>query len=588
MGRQAIKYCSGFTLKLTLLAALSSFFISPNILSANQSAPHKNLGNEVIYQIVLDRFFDGNSQNNVFPDDPKGLFDSTKKHPMARFGGDIDGLIQKLPYLVDLGVTILWISPVIQNANELIPEAKGDLRGEMNSNYHGYWGDDWFSVDRHLEDQGERGFDAVSRLVDAANRYGIKIVIDTVINHSNNWDYSKGKLYKDGVFITDKDLDAQKLISEQWYHHLGVIPLDADVNQMDDRRFTDRLANLSDFNIEGNDAVMDYFVEAHKELLKSGVYGFRVDTIPYVQPSALKKFEDRIKQKYPETPMIGEWFAGGPTRTRSMGFYSYTGYTMFDFDLRWVFEKGFVGDTNYGYRTFNWLIDSVSAGFADMQAKGLDPNDMVNFVDNHDLPRLRDMGTSRKGIEAAYAMLFAMPGIPCIYYGDEQDLYDGSGRKGMGYQVGGDPFNRPMMNFAKDDQLKEKMKDFIEIRKKYDVLRYGNFENLDGQLKRTFKGRANVVSDKFGFISSCGRDRNYGFVREDRDYLAFYFTNVGDEMCTLEMKLDLNANLIDSVYSNDMQKPLTGDKSLAFSMGPFDYLTLIYKKNNPNFIFSKK
>jgi glycosidase len=612
------KKLAGFFFLFTLLVALFSLLAFQSIIHATVYDPHKNLDNEIIYHVFLDRFSDGNKGNNSFQDDPPALFDPLRSRPMARWGGDITGLINHLDYLADLGVTMIWVSPVIQNATELVPEEKGDLKGELNSNYHGYWGNDWYRVDRHLADPGEEGFDAVRRLVAEASRRGIKIIIDTVLNHSNNWFVSGGKLYKNGVFVTDREAEAKKPIGQKWYHDEGDIPLDTDVssisylkgmfykvglaNPQDSWIYNRRLASLADFDIEGNQEVMDYMIDAHLALLDLGVAGFRVDTIPYVPPEGIARFEYLIRNRYPEVPFLGEWFAGGPTKSRSMQFYANTGYSMFNFDLRWVFEKGFSRDDDRGWRNFNWLIDTVSNAFASMTSHGLDPNDMITFIDNHDLPRMwdrmnsvgMDWLSSRKASEAALAMQFAMPGVPCLLYGIEQGLHDGTGRRGMGNQVGGDPFNRPMMIFGKDNSLKQKVKEFAQIRKSYPVFRYGRFENLDGQLKRELV-RANTISERFEFISQCGRDRNYGFVREDEHNIAFYMTNVADSSCKVTMPLNFEGQMTDisfpeprrASYSELAQKIDAGGKEVSFVMDPFDYLIMVFKKADPNYFFTK-
>jgi glycosidase len=639
------KKLAGFFLLFTLLGALFSLLAFQTQVLASVYDPNKNLGNEVIYQVMLDRFSDGNSENNFLAGDPVGLFDPDHKRPMARWGGDIQGLIDHLDYLADLGVTIIYISPIIKNANELVPlpfEGKGDLKIPdniwekyknhqaltdeekeklllgSNSNYHGYWGEDWNETDGHLAKRGQKGFDAVKELVDKADSKGMKIIVDIPLNHSNSWEISGGRLYKHGVFITDRKAEALKKPGEKWYHDEGDMPLDTDPNEIPYVReilyklglanpqehwiYNKRLAGLADFDIEGNQEVMNYMVEAHLALLDLGVAGFRFDAVPYIPPEALSRFEFLIRNKYRDAPFIGEWFAGGPTKPRSMQFYSQTGYSMFNFDLRWVFEKGFSKDDERRWRNFNWLLDTISSKFAEMRDKGLDPNDMVTFIDNHDLPRLRDRMSAvgmdwlagRKAIEATLAMQFTMPGVPCLLYGIEQDLFDGMKRIGMGDQVGGDPYNRPMMVFGKDDALKEKVKEFINIRKGYPVFRYGKFENLDGQLKREMV-KANTISEKLGIISNCGRDRNYGFVREDEHNIAFYMTNVADSSCKVTMPLNFEGQMTDisfpeprrASYSELAQKIDAGGKEVSFVMDPFDYLIMVFKKTDPAFVFSK-
>lgn len=626
-------------------------FLWPSILFCKTSNPlsdHKYLGNEIIYQVVLDRFYDGNPDNNFFKADPsKGFYDETGSNMLARHGGDIDGLIKKLEYIASLGVTTIWVSPVFQNATELLKEDKGELEDALNSNYHGYWINDWYQVDDHLRNESEPGFEAVERLVKEADKWGLKIILDTVINHSNHYEKSLGRVYKRGELLTDVVQDSKiPDKNKRWYHHAGEIDHGRDTcgidylgcflnkiglsSSYDDWVYIKRLANLADFNIPENPAVMDYFVKAHLKLLELGVAGFRVDTILYLHPEAVAQFERRLRTQYPNVMLIGEWYSGGPRNVKSIErFYASEepamSYSMFNFDNRWVFEKGFVKDDNHGHRTFNFLLDAVSDANKRLEKKGFSVNDMVNFVDNHDLPRLRDImkaeGFSKDdadhALEASIAMMYSMPGVPCLLYGIEQNLFEGSGRRGMGNAIGGDPFNRPMMFDKKgklrsrDDLLAAQVAVLSEMRAVYPVFRYGETQNLDGQLKRTIE-RAVSISERFGFVSHCGRDQNFGFVREDENNFAFYITNVSEAYCNLEMNLNFDQET--SLVSQGMIAPtsrqdyyiskedeirsimdqirylksegLNADKTVEFTMAPFDYFVMIFEKSSPSFVFT--
>ena len=123
---------------------------------------------DLIYLIMPDRFANGDLSN----DDPaisKGLFDRGK----ARYyhGGDLQGVIDHLPYLKDLGVTAIWLNPVYDNANRLNEKEKYD--GQAITDYHGYGAVDFYAVDEHLGDLAK-----LKELVDTAHRSGIKIILD--------------------------------------------------------------------------------------------------------------------------------------------------------------------------------------------------------------------------------------------------------------------------------------------------------------------------------------------------------------------------------------------------------------------------
>ena len=114
---------------------------------------------EVVYQIVVDRFSDGDPNNN---------FNVDLRKEASYHGGDWQGIINKLDYLEDLGVTALWISPVVRNVEEDAGFAS----------YHGYWTQSFIDTNLHFGDLA-----ALQRMVDACHRRGIKVILDVVTNH---------------------------------------------------------------------------------------------------------------------------------------------------------------------------------------------------------------------------------------------------------------------------------------------------------------------------------------------------------------------------------------------------------------------
>lgn len=149
---------------------------------------------EVIYQIITDRFFDGNTANNN-PSQSAGLYDATKVNWRAYWGGDLQGIQQKMSYLAGMGVTAIWISPPVDNLNTNIP----DSGGNPQASYHGYQGRDFKRIEEHFGNSGNTwtDFDA---MVTAAHAAGIKVVIDFAPNHSTQDNAGEsGSLYDNGV-----------------------------------------------------------------------------------------------------------------------------------------------------------------------------------------------------------------------------------------------------------------------------------------------------------------------------------------------------------------------------------------------------
>src|SRR5438045_2526015 len=102
---------------------------------------------QVIYQIITDRFFDGDTSNNN-PPQSAGLFDATKGNPRLYWGGDLAGIQQKMSYIKGLGATAIWISPPVDNLNLNIPDAQGN----PTATYHGYAARDFKRIEEHFGD----------------------------------------------------------------------------------------------------------------------------------------------------------------------------------------------------------------------------------------------------------------------------------------------------------------------------------------------------------------------------------------------------------------------------------------------------
>ena len=125
-----------------------------------------NFKQQVIYQIVTDRFFDGDPSNND-PPQSKGLFDSTKTNFQMYWGGDFAGIQEKMAYLAGMGITALWISPPVDNINV----------GTPNAPFHGYWARDMKRIEEHFGD-ASNSWTAFDAMVTASHQNGIHVFGD--------------------------------------------------------------------------------------------------------------------------------------------------------------------------------------------------------------------------------------------------------------------------------------------------------------------------------------------------------------------------------------------------------------------------
>jgi glycosidase len=356
---------------------------------------------DVIYLIMPDRFADGDASNN-FP--ASGTYN--REVPRAYHGGDFKGIQDHLPYLKDLGVTTLWITPIYDNEDH------------TGRDYHGYGATDLYSPEEHLGTVAE-----YRALVKAAHRQGLKVILDIVPNHvgpANSWvddpptDHwlhgtRQNHLTSDAEFrhLADPHTSAREWrnIVEGWF--FGILP---------DMGTDDPITS-------------QYLRENAIWWAETGALdGFRLDTFPYVDRQFWHDFHAQLHQLYPRFKTVGEvsgfdpavaaFFAGGKT-TAGID----TGVdTVFDFSLYSALHKVILHDAPATLLEqvlqYDWLFPH--------------PESLVTFLGNHDTKRfMGEPDATPEKLNLAFALLLTMRGIPQIYAGDE-----------IGMPGGDDPDNR--------------------------------------------------------------------------------------------------------------------------------------------------
>jgi len=321
--------------------------------------------NDVIYFVMTDRFYDGDTSNDEY-------IDVDKNNPTAYHGGDLQGIIQKLDYIESLGVTAIWITPVVDN----------QTRG-----YHGYWATDFYKVDEHLGT-----LEDMKQLVDECHKRGIKVVMDYVVNHTG---------YNCDWYRTKKD----------WFNPRK------DIINWNDQEQIERgwLADLPDFNFD-NEEVRQYFIDnALWWIDQTGIDGIRLDTVKHVPIDYWVEFSAAVKAKYPDFFFIGEvWHSKTSylAQYQNAGIDSITNYAMFD-----GIRNAFSG---------NNVFDLVSAIRNEKDFTNPTMNSI--FIDNHDNTRFMSFATWDSELQTKQALTFIMsyPAIPVIYYGTEIGMEGGS------------------------------------------------------------------------------------------------------------------------------------------------------------------
>jgi cyclomaltodextrin glucanotransferase len=435
--------------------------------------------NRTMYFVFLDRFANGDTSNDngnnasaTSSVGGSGNLDEWKKY----WGGDIQGLIDKLDYLQNLGITAIWVTPLNDNV---------DNSGTAGA-YHGYWGRDFYEVDEHLG-----SWALVDQLDAEMEARGMKLVLDFAPNHSSQNDkYEYGAVYKEGVFQADE-------ANSTWFHQNGAIAdcYDSDPSTTCGNEWSDpwayrnkTLFNLTDFNhgVNSNSVSDTYLIEAAKKWLAHGVDAFRIDAIKHIEPNFINRFTAEMRAVNPDVYIFGEWMDAGASDANSMAFLSEgRGSELLDFNLRDNIEN--VIADNISMIDLNAHIESRAG------AMGNREDWQPIFLDNHDATRTSvylqtngvvNKGRQGKGFAKAFAearqnlgmaLVMTLPGIPTIYYGTEQNTTwftaNGDG------EVGHDPYNREQMpTFAETSAAFTMIKSLADLRSSSAAIATGTYQ----------------------------------------------------------------------------------------------------------------
>jgi len=375
---------------------------------------------ETIYFIVVDRFFDGDASNSEGANSE--LYDSSGQDWGKYWGGDLQGIIDKLDYLKNMGVTALWLTPLFEQVEDLFVGQAA---------IHGYWIKDFKRINPRflgpdenpsLNQTQETRNTTFDRLVDELHKRNMKLILDIVCNHSNpDFSGKKGELYDDGVKIADFNDD-----QEHWYHHYGEVTNWEDEWQVQNCE----LAGLATFN-ENNNAYRDYIKAAIKQWLDRGVDALRIDTVKHMPIWFWQEFTGDIYMHRPDVFIFGEWIYSSPFSDRSVEFANESGMSILDFGLCVAIRGALAQGAEGGFHE----IENVLS--LDYRYKSA--TDLITFIDNHDMPRFQSLNPDPAMLKVAIALIMTVRGIPCIYYGTEQYLHNDT-------DGGNDPYNRPMMD----------------------------------------------------------------------------------------------------------------------------------------------
>jgi glycosidase len=380
------------------------------------SAPLSRAGNfqgfnqdDVIYLIMPDRFANGDQAN----DDPavsQGIFDRSK----GRFyhGGDLQGIINRLPYLKDLGVTALWLNPVYDNNNQ--PDLKEVYDGQPTTGYHGYGATDFYAVEEHFGDLAK-----FRELVEKAHALGLKIIQDQVANHCGPYH----PWVKDSPTPTWFNGTESAHLNETWQTHLLMDKYASPdlIRPVLDGWFINLLPDLNQSDPEA----ARYIIQNTLWWIGStGLDAIRQDTLPYVPRRFWNEWMSAIKREYPKVNVVGETLDGLPAQVAFFqgGAKRWDGVdskidTEFDYPLHFAIRETFAKGRSVGE-----LINILNQDYLYPN-----PNVLVTLLGSHDVQRfMNEPGATTDGLKLALTFLLTMRGIPQLYYGDEIAMRGGN------------------------------------------------------------------------------------------------------------------------------------------------------------------
>lgn len=426
------KAVCGFICTLGMTAGIGSTVFAQTDADTDNSA---SFSTDVIYQIVTDRFADGDSSNNPSGD----IFD---KNDMKKYhGGDWAGITQKIEdgYFSNMGVTALWISSPVENIMTLDPT-------NQCASYHGYWAKDFFETNEAFGTEQD-----FTNLVDTAHENGIKIVIDFAPNHTSTAEFSgytfpeDGALYRNGSLIGTFSNDSAGIFNhESW----------TDYSTYENGVYHS-MYGLADLN-QQNATVDSYLKEAIDKWLDYGVDGIRVDAVKHMSMGWQTNWLSSIYEDH-SVFVFGEWYNGGTGNDSQMTtFANESGMSLLDFRYANAVRNALGTESATMEDLYQVMVDTAS----DYE----EVNDQVTFIDNHDMSRFMTLADGNgRDVENAYVLLLTSRGVPTIYYGSEQ------------YAQGTtDPYNRgDMTSFDENSTAYKVISALSPLRKTNPAAAYG-------------------------------------------------------------------------------------------------------------------
>lgn len=376
----------------------------------------------IVYQIFPERFANGDPSND--PEEVEAWGGKPTRDNF--FGGDLEGIREKLPYLQDLGVNVIYMTPIFQSPSN-----------------HKYNTTDYLTIDPHFGD-----LDTVKALVREAHERGIRVIIDAVFNHCGSDFFAFQDVLEKGEASPYKDWFYIKEFPVVMKPHPNYETFAVDVWTMPKLRTS-------------NPEVRAYLLKVARYWIEEvGIDGWRLDVANEVDHDFWREFRRVVKEANPEALIIGEiWHDAAPWLEGDQ----------YDSVMNYLFREAlydFFAKGNIGVRSFDARLAKARMKYRDQANYA-----MFNLIDSHDTERfLTSSGGKEERLRLAAFFQMTYLGMPMIYYGTE-----------VGMVGENDPDCRRCFPWEEEEQnleLKEYYKRLIDIRLNHKPLTHGDFRTL--------------------------------------------------------------------------------------------------------------
>ena len=411
---------------------------------------------DVLYMLMPDRFAQGANHNPQI----SGMraYKEDRSKPSLRHGGDLNGIREHLDYFKELGVTALWMTPVLENDS---PDQENGF-----STYHGYATTNYYRVDPRFGTN-----DDYKRLCDEAHAKGLKVVMDMIFNHSGfehpwthdmpskDWlnvpewlnEEQSGRDPMTGFTANADGSEPKKSAYLQTSYKLTPV-LDPYASKVDLRETTEGwfVPSMPDLN-QHNPHLMRYLIQNSIWWIETvGIDGIRMDTYPYAYAEAMAQWLKELDEEYPNFNTVGETWVTEPAYTAAWqarppklgGLPNTYLKTVMDFSFFDKLNQAKNEETDGWWNGLNRLYNSFVYDYLYPN-----PSSVMAFIENHDTDRFLGNGKDTLALKQALALLLTVNRIPQLYYGTEvlmngtKEVTDGNVRKDYPGGFPGDTHN---------------------------------------------------------------------------------------------------------------------------------------------------